>query len=401
MNTPAKALPDERQPPLYFAGRKNELGALQAELETLCRTGRAPGGLQLVRGMPGVGKTQLAMKYIGDVAGSKPNGVEVCALALDPGGLADTTSLFRSICEALDAATQGAGIAQAGDRIAGLDASAGAASIKIGAKVSKDIGRHTGDLGMLPRQSQAEGLWAGKALVLVVDELQRINADGIERLAVLHMNLSNCPLQLLGFGLQHTPKVLGNPPRGGGISRIKPPMELAPLSPDDALDAVAGNLDAMGHLASSRVPRESLTALAKASFGFPQHIVGYLHGADAAIRQHGHLRNDALAEALAHGDAARAIYYDQRLAAMDKAPRLLHPLAEHMAASQMENVTREFAETLVGKDVVESAVEHGVLVEGGYDTMAFGIPSFRAHMIERAATYRDVRRREASMNATR
>ena len=395
MSTPA--LPDERQPPLYFAGRKDELAALEAELETLCATGRAPGGLQLVRGMPGVGKTQLAMKYIGVVAESKRSGVTVCALALDPGGLSETTSLFRSICEALDAKAQGDDIAQVGDRTSGLDVQAGAASIKVGAKVSKDVGRHTGDLGMLLRQSKAEGLWAGKALVLVVDELQRIDAHGIERLAVLHMNLSNCPVQLLGFGLHHTPRVLANPPKGRGISRIKPPMELAPLPPKDALDAVAGNLEAMGHLTNSSVPPESLTALAKASFGFPQHILGYLHGADAAIRKHGHLANEALREALASGDAARATYYDQRLAAMDREPRLLYPLAVYMDTSQMKNVTREFAETLIGKDVVESAVEHGVLVEGRHDTMEFGIPSFRTHMIERAATYRDVRRREASL----
>ena len=395
MNTPA--LPDERQPPLYFAGRKDELGVLEAELDTLCATGRAPGGLQLVRGMPGVGKTQLAMKYIGAVADSKRSDVKVRTLALDPGGLSATTSLFRSICEALDAKAQGDAIAQVGDRTSGLDVQAGAASIKVGAKVSKDVGRHTGDLGMLLRQSQAAGLWAGKALVLVVDELQRIDGDGIERLAVLHMNLSNCPIQLLGFGLHHTPRVLANPPKGRGISRIKPPVELAPLPPEDALDAVTGNLEAMGHLADGRVAPESLTALAEASFGFPQHILGYLHGADAAIRKHGHLQDEALREALASGDTARATYYDQRLAAMDREPRLLYPLAEHMDTSQMKNVTREFAETLIGKDVVESAVEHGVLVEGRHDTMEFGIPSFRAHMIERAATYRDVRRREASL----
>ena len=38
------------------------------------------------------------------------------------------------------------------------------------------------------------------------------------------------------------------------------------------------------------VTRESAQALANASFGFPQHIRGYLQGADAAIRRHGHLQ---------------------------------------------------------------------------------------------------------------
>lgn len=201
MYTPLKPLPDERQPPLYFAGRTHDLGTLSAELEVLCATGQAPGGLQLVTGLPGVGKTQLAVKHIGNVSGRRIGGVEVRALALDPAGLSSTTSLFRSICEALGAVSNGSSIAQIDDRLAGASANAGVLGAKVGASMNGDVGRHTGDLGMLLRQSQLAGLWKKKALVLVVDELQRIDADGLERLAVLHMNMSNCPIQLVGFGM--------------------------------------------------------------------------------------------------------------------------------------------------------------------------------------------------------
>ena len=314
------------------------------------------------------------MKHIGDVSDTQIGGVDVRALALDPAGLSSTTSLFRSICQALGAGADGDSIAQIDD--------------------------HTGDLGMLLRQSQSAGLWKKKALVLIVDELQRIDADGLERLAVLHMNMSNCPIQLVGFGLRHTPQVLANPPGGrAGISRIRPPLELGPLSAVETRDAVEGNLEAMGHMSNAGISRESVQALANASFGFPQHIRGYLQGADAAIRRHGHLRDEALKDALARGDANRATYYDQRLTAMGKGPHRLYPLAEHMESAQMENVTKPFAEASVGEDVVRAAIEHGVMVEGPHDTLAFGIPSFRTHMIAQATAYREIVRRENSVKS--
>ena len=95
---------------------------------------------------------------------------------------------------------------------------------------------------------------------------------------------------------------------------------------------------------------------ANASFGFPQHIRGYLQGADAAIRRHGHLRGEGLKDALAQDDANRTTYYEQRLAAMGK----------------------------------------------GLHLLAFGIPSFRTYMIAQAAAYREVARRGNSVkSATR
>ena len=388
-------LPDERQPPLYFAGRKDELGELKAELDAMCATGRAPGGLKLIHGVPGVGKTQLAVRYSETVAGATISGVTVRTRIMGPGVLSDTVSLFRSICEAVGSRGDGDKIAQVGDKTSGVAFNAGAATLKIGAGVTLDVGRHTNDLETLLRQSQDASLWAGKALVLIVDELQYVDADGLRGLSVLHANPSNCPIQILGFGLRHTPRVLANPRGGGaGISRTRPPIELQPLSHDDACDAIEGNLDAMGHLCTYDVPRASTTALATASFGFPQHIRGYLQGADTALRKHGHLQGAALQEAVSIGDAARAAYYDLRLRAMDVEASKLFPLVEHMESSQLKNVTRGFAEQLLGERVVDAAMEHGILVDGDRDTMEFAIPSFRTYMIDRASAHRGIVKRE-------
>ena len=370
-------LPDERQAPLYFAGRKDELDALNVELNALCATGKAPGGLRLVTGVPGVGKTQLAVKYMDRVAHAKVDGVEVYTLVLEPNGLKDETSLFRSICEGLGEAPAGDKIAQVGDRLSGGGAAIGIAGFRGRVSANVDVGRHTGDLGLLLRRSLAAGLWEKKALVIVVDELQRIDADGIDLLSVLHMNVHNCPMQLIGFGLQHTATVLANPGDGrSGISRVRPPLMLGSLSGEDAVDAIEGNLKAIGH---SAISKESTEALADASFGFPQHIHGYLQGADGALRRFGSLDGEALKAALRDGDESRKRYYEMRLAAVEGADRLL-PLVGHMATSKQDAISQSEAKTIVGDDLVDAAVAHGVLSQSPKGDLSFAIPSFAHYM---------------------
>ena len=363
---PRTPLPDERQPPLYFAGRTNELDILKSELDALCVTGRAPGGLHLVTGVPGVGKTQLATKYMNDVAQTHIAGIDIHTLILEPNGLKSETPLFRSICEGL------------GEESAG-----------VGGRVSAsvDVGRHTGDLGLLLRRSLAAGLWKKKVLVIAVDELQRIDSDGIDLLAVLHMNIHNCPMQLLGFGLQHTATVLANPPGGRpGISRIRPPLTLGSLSTTDAIDAIEGNLEAMGHLANAVVSKKSVETLAQASYGFPQHIRGYLKGADSAITKHGHLQDVALQKALRHGDQSRSRYYELRLTA-GRCHRPMLAIIGQMERNGSKSMAADEAEACLveaGFDgaCLQAAIEHGVLSVGAEDTVTFGIPSFHTHMVE-------------------
>ena len=59
--------PTARQPPLHFAGRKRELAGLSGMFEDVWRLGRPPGGLVLVDGVQGVGKTQLVRHFAGMV----------------------------------------------------------------------------------------------------------------------------------------------------------------------------------------------------------------------------------------------------------------------------------------------------------------------------------------------
>ena len=48
-------------------------------------------------------------------------------------------------------------------------------------------------------------MWKGKALVLVIDELQTVGAKGMAALRTLHEGWHGCPIMLVGVGLQNTP----------------------------------------------------------------------------------------------------------------------------------------------------------------------------------------------------
>ena len=66
---PLKKLPGPCQPPLYFAGRTAEIDSLREALTTLCSSGDPSNGIELLTGVPGAGKTQLANEYAKRVAG--------------------------------------------------------------------------------------------------------------------------------------------------------------------------------------------------------------------------------------------------------------------------------------------------------------------------------------------
>ena len=267
----------EREPPLYFAGRQDELDALGSKLHRLCATGDPSGGLQLTVGVLGVGKTQLAMEFANRVRDANIHGRKVAALRLSPEALGSPVDLFKAMACALDEQPMADQVAQHHDRVS----SAVAGAFGARGALAIDIARHTPDLPGMLRESSQAGMWKDKALVLAVDELQRIDAVAMNALCVLHDGMHECPVLLLGFGLQHTERWLANPPDKRGISRIATPMVLTTLDDQDAFDAFLGNLSALGH---ADVPEESLDALAKASFGFPQHINGYLAGAHKAFK---------------------------------------------------------------------------------------------------------------------
>ena len=373
---PAK-LRSEREPPPYFAGRAKELAALRKRLDDLCETGDPSGGMALIVGVPGVGKTQLGRKFAEDAV-RRETALDIRRLATDTSMLERDVDLFLAMARALDAETQAREVADLdtrnGGRTAGVDLVRGG--------LTQEHARHPGGLSALLGASKHAGMWRGKALVLVVDELQTVQPQGMTALRVLHQGDHGCPTLLLGIGLQHTAQVLGNPADGSaGIARIAAPIILQPLSEEEALEAIRRNMAAMGHA----LPEASVAALARASQGFGRHIHGYLQAAVEAIAEHGSLEAEgALDEALQAGDQARADYYNARLSMLPDLDGML-TVIETMVETGRDSLRR--SETVAaankacldGESAVREAIRHGVLtLRRG--ALSFGIPSFRDHM---------------------
>ena len=226
-------------------------------------------------------------------------------------------------------------------------------------------------------------MWKNIALVLTIDELQTIQPNGLAALRVLHEGDHGCPILIVGIGLQHTPSVLAGTSDTPGISRLAQIIHLRPLPDDDALDAIEGNMQALGH----GIPEACAEALAKASQGFPQHIHGYLAAALQAIDEHGALdKGPSLQSALQAGHQARTDYYDSR-------PRLLQGIKPMQTLAGVMDQRGESALAIEdaameldsagfnGKEALDKAIAHGVLAEDPPGAVSFGIPSFHGYMV--------------------
>ena len=368
-----------RHPPPHFAGRKDELAALNQGLDRLLRTGDPTGGIVLVTGVPGVGKTQLARKFSGDALARHKR---VVSCVVETSVLESPVSLVLDMARALDAT-------DAARRAADMDSRKTGGGLGVARFFSrshtKEHIRHIPSLATMLRETQRTGMWKGcDALVLVVDELQTVTSDGMAALRVLHEGNHGCPIYLLGVGLQHTPFVLANPGTNrDAISRPNEPIRLGCLDDADALEAVAVGLANQGH----DVPDASARSLAAASQGFPQHIHGYLAGALSAIAEHGHLEaGAALTAALQSGHRHRDAYYDMTADKMAPDRSVIYPV---VALMQQRNtvLTRKDAARAVtesgddGDSVLRQAIEHGVL-ELNKGEVSFANPSFHTHMRE-------------------
>ena len=370
-------LRSEREPPPHFAGRTEELAALRGRLDDLCETGDASGGMALIVGVPGVGKTQLGRKFAEDAVALE-GALDIRRLAIDTSLLEHHVDLFLAIARALDAEDEARRVAELDTR--STTRSAGVGFVR--GSLAQEHARHTGSLPALLDASKHAGMWSGKALVLVVDELQTVEPAGITALRVLHQGDHGCPILLLGIGLQHTQQVLANPRDGtAGISRVAQPIRLGTLSAPEALEAIERNMLALGHA----IPEPCVAALANASHGFPQHIHGYLAGALAAVAKHGGLAvGPSLDDALRAGGRARANYYDTRLSMLANQNAML-PVVDAMLEQRRNSLWQEEAVRAIddasfdGEETVREAIKHGVLTleKGG---VSFGIPSFFDHM---------------------
>ena len=379
---PDAELGTQRDPLPFFAGRRTELGALKERMDRLCETGDPSGGMSLIIGVPGAGKTHLGRMFA-EEATRRSQSKRVVHIKLNTQTLkAPDTVVFMNCMAALGSEKVGHQVANIEDKTA----TNGASIVGVGATVTRDRVRLSNDLTTLLRESFRAGAWDGKALLVTIDELQKVSNEGIETLCTLHEGEHGCPMLVVGIGLQHTPQVLGNPDGAVGISRVAQTIKLGPLPPCDARLAIEKNLLALlGHEA----PKPCVDALAAASHGFPQHIHGYLAGAVEAAATHGQLaEGPPLAAALATGDRARADYYNARLGMLSDQDAMLAVMDAMRKLNRESLRMREAVGALDdanydGAATVREAIAHGVLTTDDEGALSFGIPSFHRHMARR------------------
>ena len=382
---PHAILGTQRDPLPFFAGRCGELTALHERLDRLCETGDPSAGMSLIVGVPGVGKTHLGMQFAEQATQrSKPR--RVSRIKLNTQTLkAQDIVVFMNLMAALDSEKIGREVADIQDKTTAF----GGSIVGVNAKVTRDHVRDSNDLTTLLQKSLKAGAWDGKALIVTIDELQKVSHEGIETLCALHEGDHGCPMLVVGIGLQHTPQVLGNPGKTVGISRLAQIIKLGPLPFSEALLAIERNLLA---LTEHAVPDPCVEALATASHGFPQHIHGYLAGAVDVIAKHGYLDEGAsLADAIAAGDQARIDYYNTRLNMLPNQDAMLAVVDAMLKLNRDSLRMREAVKALDdasydgadGAATVREAVAHGVLTINDEGALSFGIPSFHNHMAQR------------------
>ena len=347
--------------------------------------------MSLIAGVPGIGKTHLGMQFA-EQATRHPRPRQISRVKLNTQTLkAQDVVVFMNLMAALGSEKIGRKAADLGDKTTSL----GASVVGIGARATRDSVRDSNDLTTLLQKSLKAGAWDGKALVVTIDELQKVSQEGIETLCVLHEGDHGCPMLVVGIGLQYTPQVLGNPGKTVGIPRLAQLIKLGPLSSSEAQLAIERNLLA---LAGCEAPKPCVESLAAASYGFPQHLHGYLAGTVAAIAKHGCLEEgEPLTDALAAGDRARIDYYNTRLGMLPDQDAMLAVVDAMLTLNRNSLRMREAIQALDdashdGAATVREAVAHGVLAVDDEGALSFGIPSFRSHMMQRHDAARKLRR---------
>ena len=386
---PPPLLGAERNAPPHFAGRTDELSRLAGYADYVVGNADPSGGIVLIDGVPGSGKTQLMRRF---VERRQAGGEGVLALSVTTADVPeDARGLMFLIASAMPVGRRRAlGIVGEERRAKSLSL-AGVGKVDWDNPTPPDL-----PITEMLRSSRDTGWWKDQSMIVSIDEIQTIEPPARKMLRVLHEGLHGCPILVVCAGLRHSTDVLADPKNDPHtISRCALRLSLGRLSEDEAREAVVQGLANLG----VDCPADVCEKLAAASMGFPQHVHGYIAGATAAAADVGDPSDRRFLEAaLAHGDEIRRQYYEARLSAM-RAPEgiacflagAMHDarggdaMYLHELVSALERLPAGWnPDGLPPMRVIEAAVEAGVFVEEA-GLYSFGIPSFQEHAL---AAYR-------------
>ena len=383
---------DDRSPAPAFVGRDNVLAGVEGAVRRVA-AGDAQGGIRLVYGAPGAGKSalleELAGRWRSREAGDAPIPIFVSA-----DDFAEPALVAEAI---LDTLTADAGPYSASSRRTAWSARAGFLSRRVETETSRDSplsevsdGRRN-PWAML-REFAPLPDWPGP-VILLVDEAQGMTGDmsngESSLLKALHEGRHGFPLTAVLSGLSDTLQVL----RALGVSRLSEGAAhaLDPLSGSECREAVTALLDRHRVKGGAEDRAEWVHAIAEHCNGWPQHLHNYLAATARSLTDAGgDLARADLDAALEHGDRARVNYYNARLAGLARAHGAIRSIlsripddglltGEVMAMAQRSSAEAGFDD---GPQLYKALLHAGVLHEDGALMCRCPIPSFRRHILD-------------------
>ena len=112
-------------------------------------------------------------------------------------------------------------------RVAGIDDKVsgvrGAVADLVSGGVTLDAHRSALAFSHMLRATRYLPVWRGKALVVMIDEVQSMDSRSADQLLTLHMGQHECPILTIVAGLEHSQSVLGR----HGIARTSHRQEPA------------------------------------------------------------------------------------------------------------------------------------------------------------------------------
>ena len=390
------ALGGDRARPLHFAGRKHELEVLHGRMEFVAKEQDAEGGIVLIDGIQGIGKTALLREFarqavtdetpyaakevvhlplVADELAARPPDLAAVLLNSIPSAAPkDVVGAKREVSRAF------AWIRKTVKRVPGFEL-----------RVQADL-----PLNHLLRESVEMGWWEGRALLLTIDEIQNINGAGRENLAILHEGRHGCPIFVVCAGLQHSRQVLQDPMQTENgaasptISRLST-LTLAMLSRQESIEVVVQSVRRGSDCYA--VAEDLAGRIADAVQGFPQHLHGYVESCLNTLKAFDSLdESKAKERVMAEGDDARRMYYEGRLTsfAPDEGIALSHLAAEarqYRGRTPWGDAARTVDAAGIGtngRELLNAAIRKGVVavVEGTTD-LVFPIPPLMEHLASR------------------
>ena len=199
-----RLLGGERNAPPHFAGRSEELSQLAGYAEYVFRNADPSGGIVLIDGVPGSGKTQLLRRFVEQQQASDRS---VLALAVTTADIPeDAKSLMFLIASAMPVGKREAlGIVGEQRRAKSL-LLAGIGKFDWDNPTAPDL-----PITEMLRLSKDSGWWQNQSMIVSIDEIQTLEAPARKMLRVLHEGLHGCPIMVVCAGLRHSAQVLANP----------------------------------------------------------------------------------------------------------------------------------------------------------------------------------------------